>query len=66
MTEEESLEYTDTWAAIQTYTNECISAFIIGDKSFDEWDDYVKTLDSMGLEKCRKIQQAGYDRWLAK
>ena len=66
LTEEENLAYTDTWTAIQTYVSENISAFIIGDKSIDEWDDYVATLNSMELQKCRDIQQAAYERLLAK
>lgn len=66
LTEEENLAYTDTWTAIQTYVSENISTFIIGDKSIDEWDDYVATLNSMELQKCRDIQQAAYERWLAK
>ena len=66
MTTDENLAYTDKWAAIGTYVSENVNAFILGDKSFDEWNDYVSTLEKMGLEDCRKIQQAAYDRWLVK
>lgn len=66
MTAEEELAYTDSWAAIQTFVNESVAGFINGDKSLDEWDEYVSTLEKIGLEDCRKLQQAAYERWLAK
>lgn len=64
--EEENLAYTDKWTAIQTYVSENITAFIIGEQSIDKWDDYVATLEKMGLKECRDIQQAAYDRFLKK
>lgn len=66
LNEDESLAYTDAFTAITTYVNESIAGFITGDKSFDKWDEYIATLETMGLEDCRKIQQAAYERWLAK
>ena len=66
LTADEGLAYTDTWAAIETYVSENITAFIFGDKSLDDWNEYVTTLDKMGLGECQKIQQAAYERWLTK
>lgn len=34
--------------------------------SFDEWDDYVAEVESMGLERCLEIDQAAYERYLAR
>ena len=65
MTEDEGAEYRDAYNAINTYMKECMQKFILGEMSFDEWDDYVSKMESMGLENCRKIQQAAYDRWYA-
>ena len=66
LTAEENLVYTDAWAAIQTYVSESFAAFISGDKSFDEWDNYVADLEKIGLSECREVQQDAYDRWLTK
>ena len=66
LTADEGLAYADNWAAIQTYVSENITAFIFGDKSLNDWNEYVTTLDKMGLGECQKIQQAAYERWLAK
>ena len=51
---------------ISTEVSANISKFIFGDRSLDEWDDFVATLKSMGLEECQKVQQAAYERWLAR
>jgi len=63
-TTEESAVYRDTYNAINTYVKECVQKFILGEMSLDKWDTYLSTLESMGVEKCRQIQQAAYDRWL--
>lgn len=47
---------------IEKYYKEMRDGFISGNVSFDRWDEYVKTLESMGLEKYIEIKQAGYDR----
>jgi len=65
LTDDEAAQYNDKYTAITTYANETIAEFIFGERSLDEFDDYVKKLESMGLEDCRKVQQAAYDRYLA-
>jgi hypothetical protein len=32
----------------------------------DEWDDYVKQLNNMGIERVLEIYQTGADRWAGK
>ncbi|WP_278253258.1 hypothetical protein [Bacillus sp. SD088] len=37
--------------------------FITGNVPFSKWEDYVKTLDEMGLDKYMEIKQAAYERY---
>lgn len=64
MTVEESAAYTSKFNDISTFVAESTSAFITGQKSFDEWDSYVAQIESMGLQECIDVQQAAYQRYL--
>ena len=64
MTVEESAKYYSLYADIETYMDENIVKFIVGDKSLDEFDAYVEALIGMGIEDCVAIEQAAYDRYL--
>ena len=55
MTTEETNEYNAIYTDIDTYTKENIVRFIVGDKSFDEYDAFVDTLKQMGIEKCVEL-----------
>lgn len=46
--EEFAEEYANIMTPIETYAAEQTEAFINGTRSFDEWDDYVKEIKSMG------------------
>ncbi|WP_062108939.1 extracellular solute-binding protein [Bacillus niameyensis] len=48
---------------IETYIKEMNAKFITGAASFDDWDNYVKTFDKMGLDRYMKIYQDAYDRY---
>ncbi len=53
-------------ADIITYINEMKVAFVTGRSSIDDgWDEYVETLEGMGLQEYVDIHQASYDRWTA-
>jgi putative aldouronate transport system substrate-binding protein len=43
------------------YFEESSAKFITGDLSFDNWDEYVSTIESMGLERLQEIYQEAYD-----
>lgn len=66
MTLEESNEYYSYATDLETYAEETILQFILGQKSFDEWDDFVETLHSMGLDRMTEIQATVYERCLEK
>ncbi|GIN72256.1 sugar ABC transporter substrate-binding protein [Bacillus sp. J14TS2] len=46
---------------MDAYYNETSSQFINGDLSFDKWDEYVFTIENMGLERLEEIYQEAYD-----
>lgn len=51
---------------IKSYTDQNILAFITGEKSLDDWDDYVATVESMGIERMVELHQIAYDAWASK
>lgn len=63
-TEEENDFLVSVGADIEKYVREMQDLFISGEMSFDEWDKYVQTLESMSLEQYLSIKQAAYDRTL--
>lgn len=63
---EESSEYASLYADIEKYCNESLATFISGAKSLDEFDDFVNTLKKMKLDRVIEIQQAAYDRFMAR
>ena len=56
LSEDAQSDYADAWADIDTYLADMHAAFIIGDKDIDkEWDNYLATLDKMGLQDVYDI-----------
>ncbi len=66
LTTEEGEDYASPYSDIQTYVNENIPLFIRGDRSLDEWDDFVAALYQFGLQDCIDIYQAAFDRYNAR
>lgn len=63
MTDEESDVYNGNVADIETYAQESILSFITGAMDINtEWDTYVSTLESMGVQENMEIYQAALDR----
>lgn len=62
---DESEEYNTLYSDIETYMDENIIKFVVGDKDLAEFDAFVDTLYEMGIEDCTAIYQAAYDRYLA-
>ncbi|MHC5268318.1 type 2 periplasmic-binding domain-containing protein [Enterococcus sp. LJL98] len=63
LTKEENDKVATNATDLQTYTEEMEAKFITGVTSFDEWDKYVKTIESMGVEEYIQVYQDAYDRW---
>lgn len=61
-TEEEN-EFIITVAAdIDKYVEEMRDLFVSGQASFDQWDDYINTLEGMGIDEYVQVKQTAYDR----
>ena len=54
-------------ADIYKYVNETIAQFIAGEKDIDaEWDNYVATLEKMGIKDACAIYQNYYNEYNAR
>ncbi|MDF2657828.1 MAG: transporter substrate-binding protein [Paenibacillus sp.] len=49
-------------AAIDKHRNEQLTRFILGERSLDQWDQYVMEANKLGLDELMKITQKAYDR----
>ena len=65
LTKEENDKVATNATDLATYTEEMEAKFITGVTSFDEWDKYVQTIESMGVEEYVATYQTAYDRWAA-
>lgn len=50
-------------ADINTYKDAVISKFIMGEESFDKFDDFVSQIEKAGLEELLKIYNDAYTRY---
>lgn len=63
LTSEESREYSAIMNEIQTYQDEIVTKFIIGEESLDHFDKYIEDLKNMQLDRAIEIKQAALDRF---
>lgn len=62
-TAEESAERLTLFNDIDTYLKTAYAQFITGEMDVDDdWEEYLKELNKMGLERLLEIEQAAYDR----
>ncbi len=66
MTVPESEAYYAKYNEIDTYIDETVLQFILGDKPLTEYDAFRETLISMGIEDCLAIRQTALDRYNSK
>jgi DNA polymerase III, alpha subunit len=64
LTTEQSEEISQYRNELATYIAENFSMFMDGTKPFSEWDSYVETLRSIGLDEVKKIYQDAYEDYL--
>ncbi|MDD6022801.1 MAG: hypothetical protein PUC06_00985 [Oscillospiraceae bacterium] len=62
LTVEEQTEYNGYATDLETYADAELLKFIMGDRSLDEYDDFVDTLFEMGLQEMIDLNQGAYDR----
>ncbi|MBB4823390.1 putative aldouronate transport system substrate-binding protein [Sporosarcina luteola] len=61
-TVEESERVSAIMTDIQTYVDEMTASFITGKADLGKWDEYLKTLDKMGVNDYLEIAQGAYER----
>ena len=64
MDAEEKTRYNEIMTDVNTFVEEKIYGFILGRESLDQWDQYIETLQSMGIEEATQIYQTAYERYL--
>lgn len=61
--EQETDQINDIKTSIQTYVDESITRFALGDLDIEkDWDSYLSELESIGLAEYLEVSQAAYDR----
>ncbi|MFI1243103.1 extracellular solute-binding protein [Enterococcus casseliflavus] len=65
LTIEENDKVAATATDLTTYVEQMEAKFITGVEPLDNWDDYVKTIEAMGIDEYVEVYQAAYDRWKA-
>lgn len=61
--EEEMDQIDEIRTSIQTYVDESITRFALGDLDIEkDWDSYLSELDAMGLAEYMEVSQSAYDR----
>jgi len=66
LTLEESEELASIETSLTSYVQEQLTKFILGTRSMEEYDDFVKELEGMNVARAIEIKQAAYDRYLNK
>lgn len=66
LTTEESEKVRDSETDLKTYVEQMEAKFITGVEPLSNWDKYVKTIESMGVEEYVSVYQTAYDRWAEK
>lgn len=65
-TDQESDDFANIMADIETYADSMSMKFVLGTESFDNWDTYVTTIENFGIDNALAIQQAATDRFNAR
>ncbi|WP_010271218.1 extracellular solute-binding protein [Paenibacillus senegalensis] len=63
---EDSSRYASIMNDVKTYRDEMFDRFVMGTESLDDFDKFVETLKTMGIEEAIQIQQAALDRFNAR
>lgn len=61
-----STEYSNIMSEIQTFANEWVAGFIIGDNTADDWEWYKSTIESMNLSQAQQWMQDAYDEFMSR
>jgi len=56
-------DYSTIRSEVNTYINENFVLFVTGERSIDEFDNYINTLKNMKIERMIEIYQEAFDRY---
>lgn len=60
--EDEQEILSTTFDNITTHVEENVARFVIGDRPFSEWEDYVQETENLGLQRVIDLYQTAWDR----
>ncbi len=58
--DEDQNDFTDISTSLETYLKQSVAEFVVGVRSFDDWDTHVATIESMGAERFEEIINNAY------
>ncbi len=61
--QDETSELATITTDITTYQDEMIAKFIMGVESIEKFEEYVKTIESLGLQRALEIKQSALERF---
>ena len=64
MNTEQAQQYNTVAADICTYISEHVLQFIYGQQDMGEWDSFIETIHTMGVDAAIEAKQAAYDDYL--
>lgn len=56
----------EIWSNVNTYASEMVLKFIVGAEPLENFDQYMETIRSMGIEEAIAITQEAYDAHMSK
>lgn len=63
---EDATEYGRILTDLNSYSQEMMLKFIVGETPFSEYDNYLAELEKRGLNRLLEIAQSSYDRYMAR
>lgn len=63
LTTEENEIYTGYITDIDTYVEEQVVKFIIGEIGFDQWENFTSTVEQMHIQDCIDVYQTAFNRY---
>lgn len=56
--------YSEIWSDLSTFASTEVFKFVMGEYNFEEdWDNFMATLDEMGLQECIDLYQEAYENY---
>ena len=65
LSDDDNAEINNLRADANTFFAENYVLFLLGDKSFSEWDSFQEQLNALGMARITEIYQEAYDEYMA-